>query len=258
MDTMIKRLRMHVRVSNVLALIALFAAVGGGAFAATKAAKDSVVSKSIKDGKVKSIDIQDNALASDDLAGGAVRSDELGDGAVTTQKLGDEAVTEQKLGNDAVTSQKILDDSVGSAEITADAVGTSEIANGSVTLAKLAAEAQPNVVAYGRVNNPDPGAPSLQSAVGLTSINAGADGSGETLVGVSSDVVPGPGANLAQCTILATLATDAANGTLGEPGFVNVAFGSPQLPGRVQVQTRDHNAGVADRDYYLQVTCPPA
>lgn len=57
----------------VLAFVALFAAIVGGAYAAKKAAKNSVISKSIKTGAVKNSDI--------------------GTGAVNSLKVADESLT---------------------------------------------------------------------------------------------------------------------------------------------------------------------
>jgi hypothetical protein len=88
----------HLR-SNVVAYLALFVALGAGAYAASdKAPKNSVVSKSIKNGQVK----------------------------------------KQDIGKDAVTSAAIADGSVGSTEIADGQVGAAEIAAGSVNAGKLA------------------------------------------------------------------------------------------------------------------------
>jgi hypothetical protein len=57
---------------NVLGLVAIFLALSAGAYAVQKAPKNSVVSKSIKDGKVKSADIGDGEVGSVDLAADAL------------------------------------------------------------------------------------------------------------------------------------------------------------------------------------------
>ena len=67
---------------NVLGLVAIFLALSAGAYAVQKAPKNSVVSKSIKDGQV--------------------RNQDLGAGAVTSDKLGFDAATQAEL--DAASS----------------------------------------------------------------------------------------------------------------------------------------------------------
>jgi hypothetical protein len=56
----------------VLGLIAIFLALTVGAYAVKKAPKNSVVSKSIKDGQVQNADLGAEAVGSDKLADGAV------------------------------------------------------------------------------------------------------------------------------------------------------------------------------------------
>lgn len=65
-------------VALVIALLALVASTTGVAYAAEKAAKNSVVSKSIKNGQVKNKDLGANAVTSDKIADGAVRAADLG------------------------------------------------------------------------------------------------------------------------------------------------------------------------------------
>lgn len=62
--------------SNALGLIAIFIALGGVAWAAT-APRNSVVSKSIKNGQVKSPDIATGGVASSDIKTGQVRQADL-------------------------------------------------------------------------------------------------------------------------------------------------------------------------------------
>ncbi|WP_408898427.1 hypothetical protein ACJ5H2_04790 [Nocardioides sp. R1-1] len=65
-------------VALVLALLALVASTTGVAYAAEKAAKNSVVSKSIKNGQVKNKDLAAGAVTSDKIADGAVRASDVG------------------------------------------------------------------------------------------------------------------------------------------------------------------------------------
>ena len=121
-----KLVRSKLTFANVTAVIALFIALGSGAYAiSSKAPKDSVNSRAIVDNSVKSADVKDNSLtgadidqstlsgggeggggsggppsgpAGGDLAGNypkpqiaanAIGSGNLKDGAVTATKLGD-------------------------------------------------------------------------------------------------------------------------------------------------------------------------
>src|SRR5512139_3485865 len=69
--------------ANVVSVIALFVALGGGAYAVTIAEKNSVDSKSIKNGQVKTKDLADNAVngakvGDDTLTGDDVAESTLG------------------------------------------------------------------------------------------------------------------------------------------------------------------------------------
>lgn len=78
-------------VALVVALLALVASTSGVAYAAEKAAKNSVVSKSIKNGQVKNKDLAAGAVTSDKIADGAVRASDVGIVTVQTTSavLGD-------------------------------------------------------------------------------------------------------------------------------------------------------------------------
>ena len=67
---MTKRIRRHLTYANVLSTLCLFALLGGGAYAALKLPKNSVGSKQIKDGQVRSVDVGDGTLSGEDLAAG--------------------------------------------------------------------------------------------------------------------------------------------------------------------------------------------
>jgi hypothetical protein len=64
---MLRKLLSHLTYANVMATIAVFIALGGGAYAVSTAPKNSVVSKSIKNGQVKSADVQDDGLTGADI-----------------------------------------------------------------------------------------------------------------------------------------------------------------------------------------------
>ncbi len=135
-----RRIRSNLTYANVMATIAVFAVLGGGAFAAakvSKAPKNSVVSKSIKNGAVKKQDLATAVVSVDKLADGAVTTAKLADGAVSTSKLADASVTSEKLADNAVSTQKLADGSVSTNKLADDAVSTAKIADNSVTTPKI-------------------------------------------------------------------------------------------------------------------------
>ena len=97
-----KRIRQSPSPAMVVAFIALFAALSGGAYAAKK-------------------------IGSKNLRSNAVTTKKIKNGAVTGKKIKSRAVTNSRLGDGAVTAAKIRD----------GAVGTAKLADGGVTSAKL-------------------------------------------------------------------------------------------------------------------------
>jgi hypothetical protein len=53
--------------ANVMATIALFVALGGGAYAAATAKKNSVTSKSVKNGSIQGVDVGKDTLTGDNI-----------------------------------------------------------------------------------------------------------------------------------------------------------------------------------------------
>jgi hypothetical protein len=115
---MFRKLRERLSYANVMATIAMFLALGGGAYAASIAPTNSVVSRSIKNGQVKRQDL--------------ARS------AVSNTRIGRNAVSNSKIGPNAITESKIHDASVSTTKLTDNAVTTPKIADGAVTVNKLA------------------------------------------------------------------------------------------------------------------------
>src|SRR5262249_32911610 len=93
--TMLSRFRGRISSAHVLALIALFVALGGSAYALKK---NSVKSKNIKDETIQSKDIKDGGVASSDVLDGALGSGDLADGSVTGSKIAAKVVGTSKWG----------------------------------------------------------------------------------------------------------------------------------------------------------------
>jgi hypothetical protein len=113
----LKLLKRHLNPATVLACVALFVALGSGAYAAT-----ALTMKSVK---------------SQHLANGAVTTPKLRNSAVTTAKLRNGAVTTPKLRNGAVTGAKIAPATIGSGQLANGSVRSGQLGGGVVTEAKL-------------------------------------------------------------------------------------------------------------------------
>ena len=106
----------------VVAAIALFASIGGAAYAATtigtddikdravttpKLAREAVATRKIAPQAVKRAKLADHTVNADKLAFHAVITKKLEPEAVATRKLADGSVTGEKLATDAVTAGKL-------------------------------------------------------------------------------------------------------------------------------------------------------
>ena len=72
--------------ATVIAAVALFIALGGGAYAATHLPHNSVGSKTIKNGAVKSPDIHNGTIRAHDIHANQVKTGKIKNGAVTSAK----------------------------------------------------------------------------------------------------------------------------------------------------------------------------
>lgn len=141
--------------ANVVALVALFVALGGSAYAVSKgeirsrqiadgAVKskdlrdDNVKSRDIKDGQLTSADVRDEELTGDDLFDGTVGAADLADGGVTGEDLADGEVGGEDLAPSAVGRAHLAARSVGFEQIDDDAVSTEQIEGGAVGSAEIA------------------------------------------------------------------------------------------------------------------------
>ena len=115
-ETKTERRSLTSRVAIGLSLVALFAALTGGAYAATQ-----IGSKNIKANAVKSKQIKDGAVKNAELGNGAVSTDKLAEGAVTSGKLA-AGVAEANLANGSINEGRLADGSVTSAKLADGAV----------------------------------------------------------------------------------------------------------------------------------------
>jgi hypothetical protein len=95
------------------------------------AAKNSVTSKSIKNGTIQAKDLNADLNASLAKANSALQS--IPDNGVTNPKMADNAVGSAEVAPDSLAAGDLAANSVGSSEIAADSVGASEINGGNLT-----------------------------------------------------------------------------------------------------------------------------
>ena len=83
-----KRLSPHLTYANVIATLALFLALGGGAYAAIKLPKNSVGAKQIKSNAVGSAEIRSNAVGTVEVKPGSLLANDFGAGQLPSGPRG--------------------------------------------------------------------------------------------------------------------------------------------------------------------------
>ena len=114
-----KWIRTHLSSAHLIAMIALFVALGSTSIAAVTLTKNSVGAKQIKKNAVTASEVKRNAVGASELRSNAVASGDIADNGVGGADLSD--------------------NSVGAGEIANNAVGSGEVANGSIAEADLVA-----------------------------------------------------------------------------------------------------------------------
>ena len=136
-------LRGHLSYANVMSCLALFLLLAGGTAFAARLAKDSVVSKTVRDNSLSSADlangkgvsgadVTDDSLGGADVADGSLGSAEVADGSLTAAaiaagSLGGSEVGAGTIGGDriapeSILSGDILDNTIQGADVAADAI----------------------------------------------------------------------------------------------------------------------------------------
>jgi hypothetical protein len=136
---------------NVLAVIAIFLALSGTAYAGfivnsnSDIAPDTVSGhnppsgdhSNLIDASVTTQDLASSGVTTGKLANGAVTSLKIANGAVVGFKVSDDAITTSKLADGAVTTSKLADGSVTHAKLSANSVTGGNVSNNSLTLSDL-------------------------------------------------------------------------------------------------------------------------
>ena len=110
-----QRPRRRLSYSNVVATMAVFLAIGGGAaFAASTLPANSVNSKTVKDNKLKSVDLKD---------GKAVSTDDVIDASLTGTDVADASLTGDDVANGSLTGTDVTDNSLTGDDVDESTLG---------------------------------------------------------------------------------------------------------------------------------------
>jgi hypothetical protein len=118
---MITRIRAQLTYANLMATVAVFIALGGGAWAL---AKNSVDSKAIENGTVRSQELKNDDVRGGDIEANAVQGSDVADGAIGGADVAD----------GAISGADIADNSVASGEVAAESLDGSDVADDGLTV----------------------------------------------------------------------------------------------------------------------------
>ena len=110
--------------TQALGLLALMLVLTGGAAYAAIAAKNSVVSSSIKNGQVKTVDLKNGAVTTPKLAANAVGSAQVADGSLTGADIADGGVAGADVANNGLTGADVADGTLTGADVNEATLGT--------------------------------------------------------------------------------------------------------------------------------------
>lgn len=125
-----KILKRHLTVANVLSVTALFVALAGSAYAATK----------LGPGQVKAVNIANQAVSNPKIKTQAVTSGKIKNLGINAADLAKESVINSKLAKKVVTNAKLANAAVSSRTLANKSVTTNALAPESVNSAKIAGQ----------------------------------------------------------------------------------------------------------------------
>jgi hypothetical protein len=165
--------------ATAIALVALFVAMTGSAFAAPKFL---VRSAQIVDSTIRTVDLRDNAVTSPKIADATVTANDLGSDSVGSDEIAKDAVNSDEIAKDAVKADEIAPEAVASSEVAdqsltqddlgPNSVGSSELQAGAVRASELGPIIQ--VSNNTPIANGANGGVSVQCPAGTTVISGGA------------------------------------------------------------------------------------
>src|SRR5215207_10885512 len=233
--------------ATFIALIALFIALGGVGYAATKIgtnqlknsavtnkklANNSVTTRKIRAGAVRNGDLGNNSISTQKIQPGSIITSDLAAGSVLNGNLGNLAVTGAKIANETIGTQKLENGSVASDKIGTGAVIASKLGANSVTTPAIAPDSVTAAqIVNGQVVEGNGELLSIENTLGNGASNA-------TLL-----TFPGLGVLQADCAAgVATVEFANLSGTSIDVRQWGVVNGAPDTP--VVVSSNPANGGV--------------
>lgn len=124
-----KILKRHLTVANVLSCTALFVALAGSAYAATKLGPGQVKAVNIANQAVSNPKIKTQAVTSGKIKNLGINAADLGKESVLNSKLAKKVVTNAKLGNGAVSSRNLANKSVTTNALAPESVNSAKVSS---------------------------------------------------------------------------------------------------------------------------------
>jgi hypothetical protein len=101
----------------VVALVALFIALGGSSYAAVTLSKNSVGAAQIKRNAVKAAEVARNAVGASEIRANAVAGGDVADGTLGSFDIGSNAVGLEEAADGSVGSAEVVDGSLGEGDL---------------------------------------------------------------------------------------------------------------------------------------------
>jgi hypothetical protein len=155
-----RKFRGAISYSNVVATVALFLALSGGAaYAASTLGKNSVKSTNLAANAVTSRSIAKNAVKSKNLGKNVVKSKNLAANAVTSKNISKNAVQAKNLAANAVTGAAINNGSITGSKVGAATLTRANLAGGTLAglqVAEVTSAAVPGLTTPSEAGTPVP------------------------------------------------------------------------------------------------------
>lgn len=122
-------IRRRATFANICSFLALTIVLSMG----TAYAANTVRSKDIVNGQVKTVDLHSDAVDSSKVANGTLGVGDLGSNSVGSDELQTDSVDATEIADSSIDGGEIVNESMTSSDLASNSVGTSEVVDGSVT-----------------------------------------------------------------------------------------------------------------------------
>jgi hypothetical protein len=130
---MLATVKKRAMLASIFSFLCLALVLGGTAYA-----DNTIRSKDIVNGQVKTVDLANNAVTTGKIQDGQVGTADIGTGAVTSTSVADNSLTATDLGSSSVGSDEIATDAVNATEIADNSIDGGEIVNDSLGQSDIA------------------------------------------------------------------------------------------------------------------------